>query len=158
MKKKIGFVSSDKPVAKKSLKILKEKYGFKPYPYKHYESVFTRFYQGYILPKKFNVDKRRLHLSNLVATDQIEREEALQDLIKDPFLNKQILNEDIDYFLKKMNWSSSDLEEYLNRPETLHSVFPSEKNLYFFILNNVKPLISNISKRFSKNIYSVNTN
>ena len=58
----------------------------------------------------------------------------------------------------RQDLSSSDLEEYLNRPETLHSVFPSEKNLFLFIKNNVKPLISNISKRFSKNIYAVNTN
>ena len=154
----VSFLDLEDYRKEESLKILKQKYGFKPYPYKHYESVFTRFYQGYILPKKFNVDKRRLHFSNLVVTEQIERKEALQDLIKDPFPNKQILNEDIDYFLKKMNWSSSDLEEYLNRPETLHSVFPSEKNLFFFIKDNIKPLISNISKRFSKNIYAVNTN
>src|SRR5690606_9189727 len=45
---------------------LTEKFGYKPYPYKHYESIFTRFYQGYILPNKFGVDKRRLHLGTLV--------------------------------------------------------------------------------------------
>ena len=154
----VSFLDLEDYRKEESLKILKEKYGFKPYPYKHYESIFTRFYQGYILPRKFNVDKRRLHLSNLVATFQIEREEALQDLIKDPFPNNQILNEDIDYFLKKMNWSSHELEEYLNRPEILHSFYPSEKRLFFFIKNKVKPIISNISKRFSKNIYAVNTN
>ena len=45
-----------------ALNLLENKYGYKPYPYKHYESVFTRFYQGYILPNKFKVDKRKLHL------------------------------------------------------------------------------------------------
>ena len=59
-----------------SLHTLAEEMGYKPYPYKHYESVFTRFYQGYILPRKFGVDKRRLHLGTLVAGGQMTREEA----------------------------------------------------------------------------------
>ena len=42
-----------------AIELLKNKYDFKPYPYKYYESVFTRFYQGYILPNKFNIDKRK---------------------------------------------------------------------------------------------------
>ena len=53
----------------KVLKLLIKQYGYKPYPYKHYENIFTRFYQGYILPNKFNVDKRKAHLSTLIMTD-----------------------------------------------------------------------------------------
>ena len=49
-----------------ALKLLQREYGYKPYPYKHYESIFTRFYQGYILPKKFGYDKRKVHLSTLI--------------------------------------------------------------------------------------------
>ena len=52
--------------------------GFKPYPYKHFESVFTRFYQAYILPKKFKVDKRLIHLSAQIISNEITRKEAIQ--------------------------------------------------------------------------------
>ena len=61
-----------------AIKLLKDKYNFKPYPYKHYESVFTRFYQGYILPNKFGIDKRILHLSTLILSKQITRNDFIK--------------------------------------------------------------------------------
>ncbi len=61
-----------------ALDALKKEFGYKPYPYKHYESVFTRFYQGYILPHKFGYDKRRVHLSTLVISGQMKREDAMR--------------------------------------------------------------------------------
>jgi hypothetical protein len=35
--------------------------GWRDYGGKHYESVFTRFYQGYVLPVKYGIDKRKAH-------------------------------------------------------------------------------------------------
>jgi hypothetical protein len=70
-----------------ALEVLQSRFGYKPYPYKHYESVFTRFYQGYLLPKKFGVDKRMLHLATLVAAGQLDREAALQTLRNSPYPN-----------------------------------------------------------------------
>ena len=49
---------------------LKQRFNFQKYEVKHGESIFTRFYQCYILPEKFGIDKRRLHLSNLIASGQ----------------------------------------------------------------------------------------
>jgi hypothetical protein len=43
--------------------LLMSKLGWRDYGGKHYESIFTRFYQGYILPRKFGIDKRKVHLS-----------------------------------------------------------------------------------------------
>jgi hypothetical protein len=103
---------------------------YKPYPYKHYESVFTRFYQGFILPKKFNVDKRKLHFSTLICTGQMTREEALRDLEKAPYIEGANEERDIEYFLKKMKWERADLETYINRPEKSHDCYPSEKKLW----------------------------
>ena len=60
-----------------ALQSLQGRFGYKPYPFKHYESVFTRFYQGYILPHKFGIDKRRLHLSVLVLNGEMSRDEAM---------------------------------------------------------------------------------
>ena len=112
-----------------SLRILKEEMGYKPYPYKHYESVFTRFYQGYILPRKFSVDKRRLHLGTLVVSGQMKREEALALLEKIPYPSETDQEADIHYFLKKMGWSRGDLETYLARPGKPHSIYGTEKKL-----------------------------
>ncbi len=105
-------------------------YGFKPYPYKHYESVFTRFYQAYLLPEKFGVDKRRLHLSTLVISGQIERDEALSDLQGLPYSTPEDLHEDRQYFLKKMGWNEAQLKDYISRPPVAHDHYPSERALF----------------------------
>lgn len=112
------------------LRELQEKYGYKPYPYKHYESIFTRFYQGYILPTKFGVDKRKLHLGTLVASGQMSRDKALADLDRIPYPDEAQLNEDRQYFMKKMGWRETDLEAYLKRPEVSHTAYPSERPLW----------------------------
>ena len=109
---------------------LSDQYGYKPYPYKHYESVFTRFYQGFILPEKFGVDKRRLHFSSLIIAGQMGRDSALKDLEKIPYPDKQALEEDKAYFLKKMNWREGQLTDYLSRPRVEHDVYGSERRLY----------------------------
>jgi hypothetical protein len=95
---------------------LEKEYGYKRYPYKHYESVFTRFYQGFILPGKFKVDKRKVHLATLVASGQMTREDALKGLEGIPYPSVQDLESDISYFLKKMRWTRDDLNVYLARP------------------------------------------
>ena len=115
-------------------------YGFKPYPYKHYESVFTRFYQGFILPEKFNVDKRKVHLSTLIMTNQITREDALKELERIPYPNSEDLEKDKVYFLKKMRWSNNELLEYLERPEKKHDEYPTEKFLWDIVFNIAKKI------------------
>lgn len=113
-----------------AMAILSEKYMYKPYPYKHYESVFTRFYQGYILPAKFGIDKRRLHFSTLIAAGQLDREQALNDLESIPYPSEQHLEDDKRYFLKKMRWGPDDLEAYINRPRVGHDAYLSERVWY----------------------------
>lgn len=105
-------------------------YGFKPYPYKHYESIFTRFYQGYILPNKFGVDKRKLHLGTLVVSGQMDKADAVQKLSEIPYPSHEALESDKHYFLKKMGWSESQLVDYMARPEKNHELYGSEKWLW----------------------------
>lgn len=113
-----------------ALEVLQRDYGYKPYPYKHYESIFTRFYQGYILPKKFGVDKRKLHLSTLVVSGQMAREKALEGVAGIPYLSDREQQLDVEYFIKKMNWTQDSFNEYIARPEVLHTKYPSEKKLW----------------------------
>ncbi|HOA18061.1 MAG TPA: N-acetyl sugar amidotransferase [Fervidobacterium sp.] len=113
-----------------ALEILQKNYSYKPYPYKHYESIFTRFYQGFILPVKFGVDKRKNHLSTLVLTGQMKKEDAEKLLLEIPYPSEQELIDDIEYFLKKMRWTKDDLMNYLKRPEKPHTLYGSEKGLW----------------------------
>jgi N-acetyl sugar amidotransferase len=115
-----------------AIKLLVDNYNYKPYQYKHYESIFTRFYQGYILPEKFNIDKRKLHLSTLIITGQIDRGEAINILAQKPYKDRDY-RQDKKYFLKKMSWSEEDFNNYISRPEKSHEKFNSEKKLWDFI-------------------------
>lgn len=121
-----------------ALKILTGKFDYKPYPYKHYESVFTRFYQGYILPEKFNIDKRKLHLSNLIVTGQLKREEGLKILKDIPYPSERDLKEDREYFLKKMSWTDEQLQDYIKAPRVQHNEFGSQIRIYDFLLKFYK--------------------
>jgi N-acetyl sugar amidotransferase len=109
---------------------LVEIYDFKPYPFKHYESVFTRFYQGFLLPEKFKVDKRKVHFSSLVLSGQITREEAILQLATSAYLDQETLQADRQYFLKKINWSEADLENYIKREEKAHTVYGNDMKFY----------------------------
>jgi N-acetyl sugar amidotransferase len=123
---------------KTALSSLVNEYKFKPYPYKHYESIFTRFYQGYILPNKFKIDKRILHYSTLIMTNQMKREDAIKDLYKIPYPSEDMLKKDKEYFLKKMNWSNKQLDDYLVKPAIDHDFYPSEKKLWDLLIRIYK--------------------
>ncbi|WP_274387225.1 N-acetyl sugar amidotransferase [Noviherbaspirillum aridicola] len=121
---------------------LVEAVGYRPYPYKHYESIFTRFYQGFLLPSKFGVDKRRLHFSSLICSGQMSRERAKELLDHSPYPDPDDLQQDIEYFLKKMGWSENDLEAYLARPERPHDQFATEAPLYNRLLQLQKKYLA----------------
>lgn len=110
--------------------LLQKECGYKPYPYKHYESVFTRFYQGYILPHKFGIDKRKLHLSTLIISGQITREEAIQELQCPPYSNPHQREQDRLFVIKKLGFSEEKFNEYINTAEVPHEYFGSEKCLW----------------------------
>lgn len=130
-----------------TLEILIKNYNFKPYPYKHYESIFTRFYQGFILPKKFNVDKRILHLSTLIISNQMKREQALKNIKLSPYQSDKQLKEDKFFFLKKMNWTEEELKNYINKTEKSHSLYKSEKSFYYFLVTIYKMIFGKKKKR-----------
>ena len=123
-----------------ALQSLQGRFGYKPYPFKHYESVFTRFYQGFILPTKFGIDKRRLHLSTLVMNGEMTRDEAIAALEGIPYESEKLLRDDTTYFLKKMGWSRDKLDEYVARPPKPHDAYPTEKPLWDLALGQYRKL------------------
>ncbi len=78
--------------------------GWRPYGGKHYESIYTRFYQGHVLPQKFGIDKRFGHLSDLINAGQMSRDAAL-NLVAEPPYPLEEQNADRDYVLKKLQLS-----------------------------------------------------
>jgi len=79
---------------KVSIDFLEKEYGWKKYSHKHYESRFTKFFEGFWLRKKFNFDVRKIHYSSLILTNQITRNEALELLKKNPYNDDDINNEE----------------------------------------------------------------
>ena len=116
---------------------------WKDYGGKHFESIFTRFYQGYILPNKFNIDKRVFHYSCLVQSEQITREQAIK-LLQEPIYDINLLESDKKYVLKKLNFNEATFEDYLRAPIRKHNEFKSEQkywNKYFFVIKQIKKVL-----------------
>ena len=93
----LNYVPYSKEEAKK---LIMTELGWRDYGGKHYESIFTRFYQAYILPQKFGVDKRKSHFSTLICAGELKRDEALE-LIKEPTYNLEKLAADKEFAIKK---------------------------------------------------------
>jgi N-acetyl sugar amidotransferase len=94
---------------------LSARVGWRPPPAKHGESVFTRLYQRHLLPLRFGYDKRRAHLSSLICSGQLQREEALQELAE-PLYVPADLAEDLAYLARKLDWSPAELQAILAGP------------------------------------------
>ena len=92
-----------------------EKIGFKNYKGKHGESIFTKFFKNIICQKKFKIDKRKAHLSSLILSNQITREEALEEFQELPYDSKKI-NEIIEFICKKLEITQSEFEQLLKIP------------------------------------------
>lgn len=106
-------------------RLLVGEFGWRDYGGKHYESVFTRFYQGYWLPVKYGIDKRKAHLSNLICNGEMTREEAMEELTKpadDPVRQKR----DFRYVAKKLGWSEAEFEDILALPPRRHEEFGTD--------------------------------
>lgn len=110
--------------------ILSRVAGWQPYEKKHYESIFTRFYQGFILPQKFGIDKRRVHLSTLICSGQIARNEALEMMKQSSYTEPGLLASDRHYILKKLNLSEEEFCNYLAAPAVPHGHYLSEKPIW----------------------------
>jgi hypothetical protein len=116
-----------------ALSYLTANYGYTPYGNKHYENVFTRFYQGHILPTKFGIDKRKPHLSSEIIAGKITRDEALTALQLPIYETKALLELDYNYVVSKLGMTGSQMEDYLSRAAQSHSVFKRDRVLELVI-------------------------
>lgn len=108
-------------------KILMDTYGWQPVRVKHGESIWTRFYQCYILPTRFGIDKRKAHFSNLILSGDISRDEAVQSLSSPLYLDD--FETDKSFILEKYEISDVQFNHYMSQKVRKHSDFKNEKQL-----------------------------
>ncbi len=112
-----------------AVQLLTEKFGWQPYPQKHFESRFTRFYEGYWLPNKFGFDTRKVQYSSLIVTGQMTREDALEKL-KTPALDDGTVRQEFEYVANKLEISTSELQGYFDAPNKTFRDYKSQEALY----------------------------
>lgn len=100
--------------------LLHEKYGWTKYENKHYENVFTRFFEGYYLPHKFGFDTRKNVLSNQILAGTMTREEALRVLKKPPY-DPEHMEQDKEYVAKKLGITVQKFDEIIEGPKHIPS-------------------------------------
>lgn len=124
-----------------AMEVLKKVFGWKYYGGKHYESIFTNFYQAYVLPTKFGIDKRKVHYSALIRNNEITRDNAMFE-VSQPLYNSQELEQDKSYVLKKLGFTEYEFEEIMKMKPVPHDLYPTDQSY-------IRPLI-NFNNRFIK--------
>ena len=112
-----------------AIEVMKKELDWQYYGGKHYESRFTKFFQSYYLPVKFNFDKRRSHLSSLIISGQITRDEALTIMEKPPYAEDEIIS-DLEYVAKKLDWSVTEFQAIIDQPARRHQDFATNDSLF----------------------------
>ncbi len=110
-------------------RFLVERFGWQQYPRKHYESRFTKFFEGYWLLVKFGYDTRRVQYSSLVLTKQMTREEALEKLAR-PAYDKDTIAQDFEYVATKLGISVEELQGYMDAPNKSYRDYKGQFQLF----------------------------
>jgi hypothetical protein len=120
-----------------ALRVLEDELGWVYYGGKHYESVYTRFFQAYILTRKFGADKRRAHISTLICSGEMTREQGLAAL-KEPNCDPQLLRQDREFVIKKLGLSEESFEQIMRLPKKTIADYPAYQNsLYLRLLRGM---------------------
>lgn len=114
-----------------ALSLLEKEYGWKPYPQKHFESRFTKFYEGYWLPERFGFDTRRVQYSSLILTGQMKREEALENLKKTAY-NPETIEDEFNYIATKLRITPEELRGYFTMPKKFYWDYKNQEKIFNF--------------------------
>ena len=121
----LDMVDYDKAAA---MATIEAELGWKYYGGKHYESIYTKFFQGYILPRKFDIDKRRAHLSTLICSGQINRDSALVAMQAPPYpVDEQ--EADREYVTKKLGITDAAFDAIMRLPRRTYRDYPNSDAL-----------------------------
>jgi len=121
----LNYINYDKDEA---MRVLQDDLDWEYYGGKHYESIYTRFWQSYVLPRKFSFDKRRAHLSNLICAGQLTRSDALAEMLSNPY-PEDLSQQDRDYVITKLGFTEEEFEEIMNEPIRSYADYPNNEKL-----------------------------
>lgn len=116
-------------VKNEARQLLIDRFGWQPYPQKHFESRFTRFYESYWLPVRFGYDVRKVQFSSLILTGQMTREEALAELAKPSFDEATIVQE-IEFVANKLDITVDELMSYMALPKKTYRDYQNQEEIY----------------------------
>lgn len=116
-------------IKKDAMELLNQKFGWQKYPRKHFESRFTKFYEGYWLPTKFGFDTRRVQYSSLILTGQMKRGEALEELREPPY-DPEMIAHDFEYIATKLEITVGELQGYLDGPNRSFRDYRNQLHLF----------------------------
>jgi N-acetyl sugar amidotransferase len=113
-----------------AIRTLNDKFDWERYANKHFESIFTRFFEGYWLVNKFGYDKRKAHFSSLILTEQMTRQEALETIAKSPY-DEELAMQDLEYIAQKLDLTTEEFIELMNGKNKTYRDYKSSS----FIIN-----------------------
>ena len=116
-------------IKREAMDFLNKEYGWIPYPQKHFESRFTKFYEGFWLPERFGFDTRKVQFSSLILTDQMDRDTALSELSK-PALDKVTVMNEFEYISNKLRIPVEELRSYLTMPKRSYKDYKNQEWLF----------------------------
>jgi N-acetyl sugar amidotransferase len=120
----LEYIDYNKDEAKE---LLKSELGWRDYGGKHYESVFTKFFQAHYLPTKFGYDKRLAHLSSLIVSGQMTKQQARAEM-QQPLYDPIELEEDRIYWVKKLGLTMDEYTRVMAEKPSFYSDFPHSEN------------------------------
>jgi len=103
---------------------LEEKFGWQRYENKHYENIFSRFYEGYWLPKKFGYDKRKCYYSSMILNGQMSRQQALEALAAPPY-DEELAMQDMEYIAQKLDMTKDEFINLMNGENKTYRDYPN---------------------------------
>ena len=118
-------------IKKEATELLAKEYGWQVYPQKHFESRFTKFFEGYWLPTRFGYDTRKVQFSSLILTGQMTRKEAMEELAKLPYKEDEI-EHDFEYIATKLGINVNELRNYHDMPKKSYKDYRSHQSLFNF--------------------------
>jgi N-acetyl sugar amidotransferase len=116
-------------IKEEAKQLLMDRFGWQPYPQKHFESRFTKFYESYWLPKRFGYDVRRVQYSSLIVTGQMTRDEAME-LLKKPNYDESTIRQEIEFVANKLGISPDELNGFMELPKRTYKDYKNQRQIY----------------------------
>ena len=145
----LNYISYNKIFAEKELM---RRVGYQKYERKHGESLFTKFFQNYYLPKRYGFDKRIAHYSSMILSGTITRSEALI-FLQEPLYDNMELIADKKFIADKLDMSYDEFDKLLTVPKSSHSSFKNWRSIHK-ILKKLQNIAEKILKRRIRVYYS----